>query len=34
MVCFVNVALDGTEVQANASIRKAMSHERMLRAET
>ena len=33
MVSLGHVALDGTKVQANASRRKAMSHERMLRAE-
>jgi transposase len=33
MVSLGHVALDGTKVQANASKRKAMSHERMLRAE-
>jgi septal ring factor EnvC (AmiA/AmiB activator) len=33
MVSQGHVALDGTKVQANASKRKAMSHERMLRAE-
>ncbi|MCX5969047.1 MAG: transposase [Cyanobacteria bacterium] len=32
MVSLGHVALDGTKVQANASKRKAMSHERMLRA--
>ena len=33
MVSLGHVALDGTKVQANASNHKAMSHERMLRAE-
>ena len=33
MVNLGHVALDGTKVQANASKHKAMSHERMLRAE-
>jgi hypothetical protein len=33
MVSLGHVALDGTKVQVNASKRKAMSHERMLRAE-
>jgi transposase len=33
MVSLGHVALAGTNVQANASKRKAMSHERMLRAE-
>jgi transposase len=33
MASLGHVALDGTKVQANASRRKAMSHERMLRAE-
>jgi transposase len=33
MVSLGHVALDGTKVQANASKRKAMSHDRMLRAE-
>jgi membrane protein involved in colicin uptake len=33
MVSLGLVALDGTKVQANASKHKAMSHERMLRAE-
>jgi transposase len=33
IVSLGHVALDGTKVQANASKRKAMSHERMLRAE-
>ncbi|MFM7677037.1 MAG: transposase [Synechococcus sp.] len=33
MVCLGHVALDGTKVKANASKHKAMSHERMLRAE-
>ena len=33
MVSLGHVALDGTKVQANASKRKAMSHERMLKAE-
>ena len=33
MVCLGHVALDGTKVQAHASKQKAMSHERMLRAE-
>jgi len=33
MVSLGHVALDGTKVQANASKRKAMSQERMLRAE-
>jgi transposase len=33
MVSLGHVALDGTKVQANASKHKAMSHERMLRAE-
>ncbi len=33
MVSLGHVALDGTKVQANASRNKAMSHERMLRAE-
>ncbi|QNI69716.1 IS1182 family transposase [Cyanobium sp. NS01] len=33
MVSLGHVALDGTKVQANASKRKAMSHERMLRTE-
>lgn len=33
MVSLGHVALDGTKVQANASKRKAMSHERMIRAE-
>ena len=33
MVSLGHVALDGTKVQANASKRKAMSHERMRRAE-
>ena len=33
MVRLGHVALDGTKVQANASKHKAMSHERMLRAE-
>lgn len=34
MVSLWHVALDSTKVQANASKRKAMSHERMLRAQT
>jgi hypothetical protein len=33
MVSLGHVTLDGTKVQANASKHKAMSHERMLRAE-
>jgi transposase len=33
MVSLGHVALDGTKVQANASNHKAISHERMLRAE-
>ncbi len=33
IVSLGHVALDGTKVQANASKRKAMSHERMLRTE-
>ena len=33
MVSLVLAALDGTKVQANASKHKAMSHERMLKAE-
>ena len=33
MVSLGHVALDGTKVKANASKHKAMSHERMLRAE-
>ena len=33
MVSLGHVALDGTKVQGNASKRKAMSHERMLKAE-
>ena len=33
MVSLGHVALDGTKVLANASKHKAMSHERMLRAE-
>ena len=33
IVSLGHVALDGTKVQANASKRRAMSHERMLRAE-
>lgn len=33
MVSLGHVALDGTKVQANASKHKAMSHERMLKAE-
>jgi len=33
MVILGHVALDGTKVKANASKHKAMSHERMLRAE-
>ena len=33
MVSLGHVALDGTKVRANASKHKAMSHERMLRAE-
>ena len=33
MVSLGHVALDGTKVQSNASKHKAMSHERMLRAE-
>ena len=33
MVSLGHVALDGTRVQANASKHKAMSHERMLKAE-
>ena len=33
MVSLGHVALDGTQVQANASNHKAMSHERMLRPE-
>jgi len=33
MVSLGNVALDGTKLKANASKHKAMSHERMLRAE-
>ncbi|CAK6697902.1 IS1182 family transposase [Synechococcus sp. CCY9201] len=33
MVSLGHMALDGTKVQANASKHKAMSHERMLRAE-
>jgi hypothetical protein len=33
MVSLGHVALDGTKVEANASKHKAMSHERMLRAE-
>jgi transposase len=33
MVSLGHVALDGTKLQANASKHKAMSHERMLRAE-
>jgi len=33
MVTLAHVALDGTQLQANASKRKAMSHERMLREE-
>jgi transposase len=33
MVSLGHVALDGTKVQANVSKHKAMSHERMLRAE-
>ncbi|MCT0204181.1 transposase [Synechococcus sp. CS-602] len=33
VVSLGHVALDGTKVQANASMHKAMSHERMLRAE-
>jgi hypothetical protein len=33
MVRLSHVALDGTKVQANASKHKAMSHERMLKAE-
>jgi transposase len=33
MVSLGRVALDGTKVQANASKHKAMSHERMLKAE-
>jgi transposase len=33
MVSLGHVALDGTKIQANASKHKAMSHERMLRAE-
>jgi transposase len=33
MVSLGHVALDGTKVQANASKHKAMSHERILRAE-
>ena len=33
MVSLGHVALDGTKVQASASKHKAMSHERMLRAE-
>jgi hypothetical protein len=33
MVSLGHVALDGTKVQGNASKHKAMSHERMLRAE-
>ena len=33
MVNLGHVALDGTKVQANASKHKAMSHERMLKAE-
>ena len=33
MVSLGHVALDGTKMQANASKHKAMSHERMLRAE-
>jgi transposase len=33
MVSMGHVALDGTKVQANASKHKAMSHERMLKAE-
>jgi hypothetical protein len=33
MVSLGQVALDGTKVKANASMHKAMSHERMLKAE-
>ena len=33
MVSLGHVALDGTKVQANASKHKAMSHERMVKAE-
>jgi hypothetical protein len=33
MVSLGHLALDGTKVQASASKHKAMSHERMLRAE-
>jgi hypothetical protein len=33
MASLPHVALDGTKVQANASRHKAMSHERLLRAE-
>jgi len=33
MVSLGHVALDGTKIQANASKHKAMSHERMLKAE-
>jgi transposase len=33
MVSLGHVALDSTKVQTNASKHKAMSHERMLRAE-
>ena len=33
MVSLGHVALDGTKVQANASKHKAMSYQRMLRAE-
>ena len=33
LVSLGQVAFDGTKVQANASQHKAMSHERMLRAE-
>jgi transposase len=33
LVSFGHVALDGTKVRANASKRKAMSHERMLKSE-
>jgi len=33
LVSLGNVALDGTKMKANASKHKAMSHERMLKAE-
>lgn len=33
MVSLGHVALDGTKVKANASNQKALSHERMLKAE-